>query len=139
MILLSRSALNSPRDLSLENDRVFWSDGQNDGWVIGDNRVAKSVSALFETLDRPSPNAIPEEYARSMEEIARGHVPWPLVIPQGILGDHLRSISSTIDDVLEILDDYAPVLARSRRVLSKVRPCRVDLVALRVEQEHLAH
>jgi len=93
-----------------------------------------SVDALFETVTRNPPHAIPEEYTRSMEDIARGPIPWPLVIPQHVLGEHLRSISSDVEDALDLLGDYSDVLSRSRRILSKLQPCRIDLAALRVEQ-----
>ena len=69
-----------------------------------------------------------------MEGIARGKVPWPLVVPQHVLGEHVRSIASELDDVLEQLGSYSETLAASRRILSMLRPCRIDLAALRVEQ-----
>lgn len=134
MISISAQALGSPRNLSLKDDKVGWTESADDGWVIGDRRAPMSVDALFETATRNPPHAIPEEYTRSMEDIARGPIPWPLVIPQHVLGEHLRSISSDVEDVLDLLGDYPDILARSRRILSKLQPCRIDLAALRVEQ-----
>ena len=134
MISISAQALGSPRSLSLEDDKVGWTESTEGGWVIGDRRAPMSVDALFETLTKNPPPAIPEEYTHSMEDIARGPIPWPLVIPQHILGEHLRSISSDVEDVLDQLGGYADVLAHSRRILSVLQPCRIDLAALRVEQ-----
>ena len=134
MISISAQALGSPRSLSLKDDKVGWTESADDGWVIGDRRAPMSVDALFETATRNPPHAIPEEYTRSMEDIARGPIPWPLVIPQHVLGEHLRSISSDVEDMLDLLGDYPDILARSRRILSKLQPCRIDLAALRVEQ-----
>ena len=134
MISISAQALGSPRSLSLKDDKVGWTESADDGWVIGDRRAPMSVDALFETATRNPPHAIPEEYTRSMEDIARGPIPWPLVIPQHVLGEHLRSISSDVEDMLDLLGDYPDILARSRRILSKLQPCRIDLAALRVER-----
>ena len=134
MISLSSRALGSTRSLSLVNDRVTWSNGDSQGWVAGNKWAQMSIDALFETISRTPPLAIPEEYTRSMDGLARGQIPWPLVIPQHVLGDHIRSISSAVDDALEILGDYATTLAASRRILSLLQPCRIDLHALRHEQ-----
>ncbi len=88
----------------------------------------------METLQATVPRVVPEEFERSMDGLARGGIPWPLVIPQRILSEHVRSIAADVEEALERLGDYADVLASSRRVLSKLRSCRIDLAALRVEQ-----
>ena len=88
----------------------------------------------METMGRSPPGHVPNEFVISMEGVARGKVPWPLVIPQRILGEHLRSIAGDLDEVIEMAGRYADQLAMSRRVLTKLRPCRIDLAALRVEQ-----
>lgn len=88
----------------------------------------------METITRDPPNPIPEEFLRSMDGLARGRIPWPLIIPQRILGEHARSIAADVEEALERLGDYAQVLASSRRVLSRLQPCRIDLAVLRVEQ-----
>lgn len=134
MIALSSYALNSPKNLLLSDGSISWSSDVSDAWIIGGGRVPRSVEALFETLGRDPPRVIPEEFERSMEDLARGQVPWPLVIPKKILSEHLISIAGDIDDSIESLGDYAETLASSRKIISQLRPCRIDLAALRVEQ-----
>lgn len=134
MIALSSRTLNSPKHLLLDNDAVTWSQSLESAWVVGDRRAARSVESLLETISREPPHALPDEFERSMDGIAQGRVPWPLIIPQRVLGDHLRSIASDVDDALEVLGDYAETLASSRRVLSQLDSCRIDLAVLRVEQ-----
>jgi hypothetical protein len=134
MLAVSGRILNSPRDLIVGGSKLSWGPLDESTWVLGDPTRARSVEAAMETIDLEPPDPIPAEYRASMEDIARGPVPWPLVIPQHVLGEHLRGISSGFDDTLEQLGDYAERLASSRRILSKLRPCRVDLASLRVEQ-----
>jgi hypothetical protein len=69
-----------------------------------------------------------------MDGIAHGRIPWPLVIPQRVLGDHLRSIAGDVEEALEELDRYVDHLVKSRYILTKLLPCRIDLAALRVDQ-----
>jgi len=102
--------------------------------MLGDPQASMSVIALFETLGIESPAPIPPEYERSMDGLARGQVPWPLVIPIGALRDHAERVSSILEEALERLEGYADVMARSRRVLEALRPCRIDLAALRICQ-----
>jgi hypothetical protein len=134
MLSISSKVLGSPQDLSFIEGRVAWSSDVTDAWVVGDPMSQASVDALFDITGKAPPHAIPEEYARSMDGIARGSIPWPLVIPQQVLGDHIRSIASDFEEMLEAVGDYADTLRTSRYVLSQLRSCRVDLAALRVEQ-----
>jgi len=134
MLSISGHALGSPKSLKFVDDRVSWSQDDDECWILGSSRASRSVEALVETLGIEPPRAIPEEYEISMDGLAHGPVPWPLVIPQAVLGEHIRSIASQVDDCLERLGEYADTLAASRRVLSKLKPCRIDLMALRVEQ-----
>jgi len=134
MLTISSQALGSPKHMQLIDDRVVWSNDYGDSWVIGDSSAGRSVESLMETLSINPPHVIPEEFERSMDGIARGRIPWPLIVPQRVLGEHARSISSDIDDALERLGPYSEILASSRRVLSQLRPCRIDLAAMRVEQ-----
>lgn len=134
MLTISSTALGSPKHLQLVDDQVMWVSDLRDSWVLGDHRAARSVEALMETLQREPPRSIPAEFVLSMEGIARGRVPWPLIIPQRILGEHARSASADVEEALELLGDYAETLASSRRVLAALQPCRIDLAALRVEQ-----
>ena len=134
MLALSSRILNSPKHLLLDDEAITWSRDPGESWMLGDRYHTRSIEALLETLSREPPHAIPAEFTRSMEGIAQGRIPWPLIIPQKILGEHLRSIAGDIDDALEILGDYVEVLTSSRRVLSQLQPCRIDLAALRVEQ-----
>jgi len=134
MLTLSSRSLNSPRDLTYHDGQVSWSQPQPESWCLGDSYSSRSFEALLDVAGRPHPRAVPEEYERSMEGLARGQVPWPLVVPQHVLGEHIRSIASELDDVLEQLGSYSETLAASRRILSMLRPCRIDLAALRIEQ-----
>ena len=134
MLTISSESLNSPHDLSLVEGRVGWFAAPETSWSLGDPFAARSFEALLDVMGKQHPSAVPEEYERSMEGLARGRVPWPLVIPQAVLGERIRSLASDLDEALEELGPYSEVMASSRRVLSKLRPCRVDLAALRVEQ-----
>lgn len=134
MLSISSKVLGSPRDLSLIEGKVAWSSDVEGAWVVGDPMSQSSVDALFDIAGKNPPRPIPEEYERSMEGISRGRVPWPLVVPQQVLGEHIRSIASDLDELLDEIGGYAETLRSSRRVLSLLRPCRVDLAALRVEQ-----
>lgn len=134
MLSISSKVLGSPQDLSFVDGRVAWSSDVGGAWIVGDPMSQASVDALYDVAGRSPPRAIPEEYERSMEGLSRGRVPWPLVIPQQVLGDHIRSIASDFEEMLEEVGDYAGTLSASRHVLSRLRPCRVDLAALRVEQ-----
>jgi hypothetical protein len=134
MIAISPNALNSPKFLLFDDERVRWVNDPGEAWVLGDPGSHRSIEALMETASLQVPPTIPEEFARAMEGLARGAVPWPLIIPQHVLGEHVRSISSAVDDAFEIIDGYSERLSSSRLVLSKLQPCRVDLAALRVEQ-----
>lgn len=136
MLMVSRKLLGSPKDLVYDDGQVRWTDEQLDSWSIGDEMSAWSISHVFETLSRDPPAPIPEEYARSMDGLARGRVPWPLVIPPGVLREHIAKIDESLEDALDELGDYSHVLVRSRRILSQLQPCRIDLAALRVEQGH---
>jgi hypothetical protein len=89
----------------------------------------------METAGRSVPCPIPEEYMASMEGIARGQVPWPLIIPPGIIGEHIRMISMQVDDAIDRLGSYAEILAESRRILCRLQQSRIDLAALRSCQE----
>lgn len=134
MLSISRYALGSPKNLIFEDGTSRWDSEQLDRWVLGDPHAARSVLALFETLGIETPSAIPAEYEKSMEGLARGRIPWPLVIPAGALRDHAERVDSMIEEAIERLGDYSETLARSRRILEALQPCRVDLAALRVCQ-----
>lgn len=134
MLAISGRALNSARDLVIDEAQVSWGRAPDSSWILGDHTQIRSLGALMETIGHEVPDFIPAEYRLSMEGLARGPIPWPLVIPQRILGEHLRGIEGTVLDTLEALGDYADCLAGSRRVLSKLQPCRVDLSSLRIEQ-----
>jgi hypothetical protein len=134
MLSISSKVLGSPQDLSLLEGKVAWSSDLDGAWIVGDPMSQASVDALFDIMGKTLPHAIPEEYTRSMDGLARGQIPWPLIIPQQVLGDHIRSIASDFEEMLEEVGDYAETLRASRYVLSQLRPCRVDLAALRVEQ-----
>lgn len=99
MLTISSQALGSPKHMQLIDDRVVWSNDYADSWVIGDSSAVRSVESLMETLSINLPHVIPEEFERSMDGIARGLIPWPLIIPQRVLGEHARSISSDVDEI----------------------------------------
>jgi hypothetical protein len=134
MLSISGSSLGSPKSLNLIDDRVAWGPSPADCWVLGNPRAQLSVDALLETVGVDVPSVVPVEFLNSMEGIASGPIPWPLIIPSGVLGDHIRSLAETLDDSLERLGSYAGVLSESRRVLSHLQPCRIDLASLRIEQ-----
>jgi hypothetical protein len=134
MLSISGSSLGSPKSLNLIDDKVTWGSAPDKCWVLGNPRAQLSVDSLLETAGMDVPGVVPTEFLNSMEGIASGPIPWPLIIPPGVLGDHIRSLAETLDDSFERLGNYAGVLAGSRRVLSRLRPCRVDLATLRVEQ-----
>lgn len=134
MLALSSRALNSPKHLLLNENSISWSADVGDCWVLGDPTHTRSAGSLLETLSRETPCAVPDEFVRSMDGIAQGRIPWPLIVPQRVLGDHLRNLASDFEEALERAGEYAETLARSRRILSRLQPCRIDLAALRVEQ-----
>ena len=134
VLSISSKTLGSPQDLSLVEGKVAWSSDMSDAWIVGDPMSQASVDALFDIAGKTPPRAIPEEYERSMDGIARGQIPWPLIIPQQVLGDHIRAIASDFEDMLETMGEYVETLRASRYVLSRLKPCRVDLAALRIEQ-----
>lgn len=133
MIVVSRRALGSPKDLVHDGNDISWA-SESDGWILGDRHQTKSVEAIYETVVKEVPDPIPSEYRKSMDGLARGDVPWPLVIPSSILREHVASVSSGFNDIIDELDGYEGVLENSRRVLSSLQPCRIDLMELRVCQ-----
>lgn len=134
MLIASRKLLGSPKNLIYDDNQVRWSDEPIDSWSMGDGSSAWDITHLFETLGKQPPDLIPEEYTRSMDGLARGQVPWPLVIPPAVLKEHIGKIDDSLDEALGELGDYSRTLVRSRRVLAALQPCRIDLAALRVEQ-----
>lgn len=134
MISISRRALGSPGDLILNHDTISWGDASSGGWIIGDPGSTRSLESLCEVAGIQPPSPIPTEFLKSMEGVSRGRVPWPLIIPQRVLGDHLRGLESILEESVDRLGEYAETLASSRRILSMLRPARIDLAALRVEQ-----
>lgn len=134
MLAISRRSLFSPSDLILDGGIISWGTASPDYWIIGDFFAQRSLESLCEVAGLPPLSAIPHEFVRSMDGISRGQVPWPLIIPQRVLGDHLRNLESVLEESIERLGDYTETLASSRRVLSMLRPARIDLAALRVEQ-----
>lgn len=134
MLTVSRKALGSPKDLAYDSGTVRWSTDRPSSWVIGDETSEWDISHVFETLGKDPPVAIPPEYAQSMDGLAMGRIPWPLIIPPAVLKEHVERIDGELDDALESLGDYADVLVSSRRVLAALQPGRIDLAALRVGQ-----
>lgn len=131
MLSISNRVLGSPKSLNITGGVASWGAIPDGNWVLGDPRSPRSVEALLETAGRDIPSAIPEEYIASMEGVARGQVPWPLVIPQGIIGEHARMIATSVEDAVDRIGDYSEILASSRRVLCRLQPCRIDIAALR--------
>jgi hypothetical protein len=135
MLSISSRALGSPKSLNIVNDVISWGPTPEGSWVLGDPRSPRSVEALMETAGRPAPCPIPDEYLASMEGIARGQIPWPLIIPSGIIGEHIRMISMQVDDAIDKLGNYAEVLTKGRRILCKLQQSKIDISALRSCQE----
>jgi len=135
MLSISSRALGSPKSLNIVNDVISWGPTPEESWVLGDPRSPRSVEALMETAGRPAPCPIPDEYLASMEGIARGQIPWPLIIPSGIIGEHIRMISMQVDDAIDKLGNYAEVLTKGRRILCKLQQSKIDISALRSCQE----
>ena len=135
MLSISSRALGSPKSLNIVNDVILWGPTPEGSWVLGDPRSPRSVEALMETAGRPAPCPIPDEYLASMEGIARGQIPWPLIIPSGIIGEHIRMISMQVDDAIDKLGNYAEVLTEGRRILCKLQQSKIDISALRSCQE----
>lgn len=133
-LAISRLSLSSPRDLLLDDGVIAWGEAGPDHWVVGSQVTPRSLDALCEVAGVQPPSPIPTEFLASMDGIARGRVPWPLIIPQRVLGDHLREMGSTLEDTIERVGDYSEILVGSRRILSSLQPARIDLAALRVEQ-----
>lgn len=131
MLSISNRVLGSPKSLNITGGVASWGAIPDGNWVLGDPRSPRSVEALLETAGRDILSAIPEEYIASMEGVARGQVPWPLVIPQGIIGEHARMIATSVEDAVDRIGDYSEILASSRRVLCRLQPCRIDIAALR--------
>lgn len=131
MLSISNRVLGSPKSLNITDGVASWGPIPDGNWVLGDPRSPRSVEALLETAGRDIPSAIPEEYIASMEGIASGQVPWPLVIPLGIIGEHARMIATSVEEAVDKIGDYSEVLANSRRVLCRLQPCRIDIAALR--------
>lgn len=130
MLSISNRVLGSPKSLNITDGVASWGPIPDGNWVLGDPRSPRSVEALLETAGRDIPSAIPEEYIASMEGVARGQVPWPLVIPLGIIGEHARMIATSVEEAVDKIGDYSEVLANSRRVLCRLQPCRIDIAAL---------
>jgi hypothetical protein len=134
MLSISSRALGSPKSLNITNGIASWGIIPERNWVLGDPGSPRSAEALLETAGRDIPSAIPEEYLTSMEGIARGQIPWPLIIPSGIIGEHARMIATSVEDAIDRIGDYAEVLANSRRILCRLQACKIDMAALRACQ-----
>ena len=133
MIAVSKKVLCSPKDLEHGGIDISWVSSTS-GWTLGDRTLIRDAEAIYETASVAVPDPIPSEYRKSMEGVARGNVPWPLVIPPAVLREHVSNISVEFDDVMDGLGIYVDTLASSRRVLSALQPCRIDLAELRVCQ-----
>jgi hypothetical protein len=131
MLSISNRVLGSPKSLNVIDGAASWGIIPEGNWVLGDPGSPRSAEALLETAGRDIPSAIPEEYLASMEGIARGQIPWPLIIPSGIIGEHARMIAASVDDAIDRIGDYAEVLANSRRILCRLQACKIDMAALR--------
>ena len=125
MILISKRELSSSKDLLFDGS-IQWTNEANDYWQFGSIRAEKSAEALIESTNQDSPEIIPEEFIKSMKGIAKGKVPWPLVIPHNILIEQLEKLKAEVADAIEYLDGYENHLAENRRVISKLLPCKID-------------
>lgn len=135
MVTISSRALGSPKSLNLVDGSVSWGSPTAGNWIIGDHRAEMSVEALMEVAGRETPHPIPAEYVASMDGISRGQVPWPLVIPPGIMAEHVRSVAGSLEDAIDRVGDYVGTFVQGRRILCRLQPSRIDLAALRTCQE----
>ena len=133
MIAVSKKILCSPKDLEHNGTDTSWVNVSS-SWTLGNRALVRDAEAIYETASATVPDPIPSEYRKSMDGMARGNVPWPLVIPAAVLREHISSISLEFDDIMEGLGRYAGTLESSRRVLASLQPCRIDLMELRVCQ-----
>ena len=131
MTSISNLALGSPKSLNVIDDAVSWGTPPDEQWILGDQYAPRSVDALMEVTGHETPSPVPPEYACSMSGLSRGQVPWPLVIPPAVLGEHARAVASSVEDSLDMLGDYAEVLAASRNILCALQPSKIDVPALR--------
>lgn len=125
MISISRQALHSSKDL-LFDGAIHWTNETSDVWKFGTKRTAKSAEALIETCGGEIPSLIPEEFMKSMSGIAKGKVPWPLVIPYGLFVEHLETLKTEIDNAIDDLDGYENTLAEIRNVIEKLQPSKIE-------------
>lgn len=125
MISISRQALSSSKDL-LFDGTIHWTNETSDIWKFGTKRTAKSAEALIETCGGEIPNLIPEEFMKSMNGIAKGKVPWPLIIPYGLFVEHLEILKTEIDNAIDDLDGYENTLAEVRNVIEKLQPSKIE-------------
>lgn len=131
MLSISNRALGSPKSLNVIDNVISWGSPPDEQWILGDQYAPRSVDALMETAGHEPQTPIPPEYACSMSGISRGQVPWPLVIPSTVLGEHARAIASSVEDSLDTLGDYADILAAGRSILCALQPSKIDVPALR--------
>ncbi len=125
-------SLGSPKNMVIEGDSITWSqDVPADAWTVGDPILSSAAEPLFEVLGRDVPQVIPPEYVESMIGVARGRVPWPLVIPPATLREQVSGISESIQDCLEDLGPYANTLQRSREILGHLDSSVIDVHMLR--------
>ena len=125
MISISRQALHSSKDL-LFDGTIHWTNETSDVWKFGTKRTAKSAEALIETCGGEIPNLIPEEFMKSMSGIAKGKVPWPLIIPYGLFVEHLETLKTEVDNAIDDLDGYEKTLAEIRNVIEKLQPSKIE-------------
>lgn len=125
MISISRQALSSSKDL-LFDGTIHWTNETSDVWKFGTKRTAKSAEALIETCGGEIPNLIPEEFMKSMSGIAKGKVPWPLIIPYGLFVEHLETLKTEVDNAIDDLDGYEKTLAEIRNVIEKLQPSKIE-------------
>lgn len=132
MLCILGDALGSPKNMVVDDAGPRWSaDIPVDAWVMGDPASSSSVTALFEVVNRSVPPIVPPEYVESMIGVARGQVPWPLVIPPAMLREHITGVHSDVQDCLEELGPYADTLRKSREILGHLDSSVIDVHELR--------
>lgn len=132
MLCILDTALGSPKNMIVNDDEISWSSSvPMDSWTLGDSSSPFAAEALFEVVNKEVPNIVPSEYAESMVGIARGRVPWPLVIPPAMLREHIIGVHADVQDCLEDLGPYADTLRKSREILGHLDSSVIDVHILR--------
>jgi len=132
MISISKKFLSSTKNF-VYSDTSSWSSDDIEGWTFGDQRSRWSADALFETMQKDVPSIIPNEFLKSMNGLARGRVPWPLIVPPALLSEHAAGLNTEVELLLEEMGDYADVLQKSRKTLAALKPCKIDQSLYEIE------